>query len=226
MAVRDNKDKDWIFIAVYGSPSLHLRRGLWNDLNQEKLHIRGPWMIAGDFNAILNTEETSNQNASGNYRNDDFRNWMFNEGLVDLGYIGQTFTWKRGNDQTTFKGARLDRAICSLDLLETFHNTKVTHLAANSSDHCPIKICIDETQRSYQTPFRFQGAWTSHAGFLDCIRNAWNVKTDVWSNRENMAAKLKVWNRDVFRNIHSLKRTWKKNLKVSKEDWTKDSKWA
>ncbi|XP_019178890.1 PREDICTED: uncharacterized protein LOC109174053 [Ipomoea nil] len=115
MAVEGKNNNKWTSMTVYGSPSLHLRKRLWNDLRQNKTKVSGPWLIAGDFNAVISNEETSNHDGGTSHRNEDFKNWIFNEGLVDLGYTGQPFTWKRGTDLSMFRGARLDRALCSMD---------------------------------------------------------------------------------------------------------------
>lgn len=79
---------------VYGSPSVHLRRYLWSSLNRDNTIINDPWLIACDFNAVTNTEEISNPDSVGNHRNSDFKNWTFDETLIDLGFKGQKFAWK------------------------------------------------------------------------------------------------------------------------------------
>ena len=47
--------------------------------------------------------------------------------LVNLGFSGSCFTWSRGNDAHTFKGARLDRALCSMNcMLMSLNSLKST----------------------------------------------------------------------------------------------------
>ncbi|XP_031124225.1 uncharacterized protein LOC116026939 [Ipomoea triloba] len=205
MTVTEPTGRMWNFSVVYGSPSLQLRRRLWNSLSRNKVQVDHPWLIAGDFNAIVNSEESSNPNNSGHHRNGDFKNWIFTEALVDLGFMGQKFTWRRGREEGTFKGARLDRALCSMDWVERMCETRVVHLTTIASDHCPILIDLDTNNSKRQHNFMFQGAWASHHSFLDLIKNNWRMDDTVWNNREHMATTFKQWNRNVFGNIHHRK---------------------
>ncbi|XP_031090984.1 uncharacterized protein LOC115995981 [Ipomoea triloba] len=158
MSVRELSGRRWNFSVVYGSPSLYLRRRLWNSLSREKVQVNHPWLIAGDFNAIASHEECSNPHNPGNHRNGDFRNWIFREALVDLGFSGQKFTWRQGRDDENFKAARLDRALSSMDWLDLIHEKKVTHLPTLGSDHCPLLIDFDTQSKKKEKSFLFQGA--------------------------------------------------------------------
>ncbi|XP_031108616.1 uncharacterized protein LOC116013098 [Ipomoea triloba] len=191
--------------GVRGSPSPHLRRRIWNALSRIKVQINFPWLIAGDFNAIANNEECSNPNNPGNHRNADFKNWIFNEALFDLGFSGPKFTWRRGKEEGTFKGARLDRVLCSLDWLDVVKTTKVSHLPAVGSDHCPLLIDLDTKENRHTNSFLFQGAWMNHHSFIQLVSNNWNGDLSVWQNKDAMAAKFKQWNITMFGNIHHRK---------------------
>nr|GME00746.1 splicing factor 3B subunit 2 [Ipomoea batatas] len=174
LKILENDGTIWNLSVVYGSPALHLKRRLWNALTRSKINIRGPWLVAGDFNAVVSFEEISNPENPGVHRNNDFKDWIFEEALVDLGFSGQKFTWKRGMENATFKGARLDRALCSMEWIERFGNTEVTHLPMVNSDHCPILISSASSSQTHSKSFKFQGAWTRHPRFLEAIKEAWN----------------------------------------------------
>lgn len=51
-----------------------------------------PWMVAGDFNYVLNSDERIGSLVS-NRETDDFRKCIFECGLCDLKGVGQFFTW-------------------------------------------------------------------------------------------------------------------------------------
>ncbi|XP_031097105.1 uncharacterized protein LOC116001364 [Ipomoea triloba] len=212
LQVERNMGRICILSVVYGSPSVHLRRRLWRSLNRSKLNIFAPWLVAGDFNAVVSNDETSSPDNSGHVRNSDFKTWIYEEELIDLGFSGQKFTWKRGKAESTFKGARLDRALCSFDWIEKFPNTKVSHLTTLYSDHCPVLIEIDKPRIFTQNPFKFQGAWPRHPKFLDAVREAWKQDETAWANKDSMTNKLKDWNRNTFGNIHHRKSRLLKRL--------------
>ncbi|KAI9122119.1 hypothetical protein K1719_006808 [Acacia pycnantha] len=50
-------NSSFLFTAVYGSPQEHLRKYLWEDLAHLAIVPSSPWLLAGDFNAILSHEE-------------------------------------------------------------------------------------------------------------------------------------------------------------------------
>ena len=43
--------------VVYGFNTLEQRKGLWNDLKMLAQNVSDPWLIIGDFNAILSPKD-------------------------------------------------------------------------------------------------------------------------------------------------------------------------
>ena len=72
-------------------------------------------MIAGGFNAVANSEDVSDPQKIDHRRCSGQNDWIFEHGLIDLGFIGTKFTWARSSSITSFKSARLDRALSSVD---------------------------------------------------------------------------------------------------------------
>lgn len=142
---------------VYGSPTPHLRKKLWEDLNLQKLQCSGPWIVVGDFNATLSTEETTNSRNLLHQGATNFRKWIFDERLIDIGFLGQVFTWMQVMRDHTVKGARLDRALCNLDWYDRFPEATVSHLARVGSDHFPVLVrTTSVNEEKPNPPFRFQ----------------------------------------------------------------------
>lgn len=197
-----------IYVINYGTLS-----------KRKKLNINNHRIAAGDFNSVTKREEVSNPGSFDNHRSAKFNEWIFDEALVDLGFNGQCFTWKRGNENSNFRGARLDRALCSIDRLERSTKTKVHHLAAINSDHCPILISIGDWSEVRPSDFRYQGAWATHLNFLNIVGDNWNKEDIVWNNSKNMATTLKAWNNITFGNIHQRKKILTKDWRGSKRYW-------
>ncbi|XP_019200262.1 PREDICTED: uncharacterized protein LOC109193892 [Ipomoea nil] len=126
--VQEGGEEPWAFAIVYGSPVHQLRKRMWDELQSSKRRISGPWLVAGDFNAVSCQEETLNYNAYSTQRSSDFVDWISGEGLIDLGFSGPRLTWARGSDVVTSKGARLDRALCNVDWRQRFPEAFVQHL--------------------------------------------------------------------------------------------------
>ncbi|XP_019160870.1 PREDICTED: uncharacterized protein LOC109157416 [Ipomoea nil] len=130
----------WLMSAVYGSPNLALRRRLFADLSGQFFEPQGPWLTVGDFNSITNRSEVNGSESFTLSRCSAFNSWIFREGLVDLGYSGSIYTWMRGIDTPSFKGARLDCALCNIEWNLRFSAASVTHLPMIGSDHSPCSF--------------------------------------------------------------------------------------
>lgn len=172
--IHDGLGREYSIAFVYASPTPHLRRKLWDALSPECLGGKEPWLAIGDFNSVSSADEVSNPNTFALHRNANFNHWIFQEGLIDLGYNGARFTWMRGRESGTFRGARLDRALASSEWLDTFPDTSVTHMPMIESDHSPLLVTTERVEARPRSRFHFQAAWTTHARFEEVVSEAWN----------------------------------------------------
>ncbi|XP_075515886.1 uncharacterized protein LOC142550694 [Primulina tabacum] len=197
----------WLLSIVYGSPNAILRKILWQDLTVENLNIEGPWCSVGDYNSVISDDEVSSRKRSAHHRNTDFSNWIFNQAMIDMGFEGAKFTWRRGLTPANYKGARLDRGVCNLEWKEMFPEAKSEHLPVIQSDHAPLLIKL-KAKKSLQSRgmFRFQSAWLTHEDFSTTIAKEWDDKKNLKDNIVKMAHVMSDWNRSTFGNIHIKKR--------------------
>ncbi|KAI9097872.1 hypothetical protein K1719_025643 [Acacia pycnantha] len=98
----------FLFTAVYGSPQKQYRRYLWQDLASLAENISSPWMLAGDFNAILHHNERQGGSVSRAKGCEHFNKFIHSTGFLELGSHGPKFTWRRGS-----LFMKLDRALCN-----------------------------------------------------------------------------------------------------------------
>lgn len=88
---------DWMFFTgVYGSPRWGERRELWLALGRIATSVRGPWLLAGDFNALLSDDEKKGGVCRGRSSCPLFQQFCFDNSLKDMGFVGPKFTWNRG----------------------------------------------------------------------------------------------------------------------------------
>lgn len=203
----DQKRNVWSMAVVYGSPSRMLRRKLWRDLRSTRCCIQNPWIAIGDFNSVASADEVSCSSSYTEQRNREFNEWVDSKGLVDMGYAGTKFTWRRGVNERTFRGARLDRGLGSVDWFEMYPTTNISHLPAVTSDHTPLLLGIEERDNFKRSDrFRFQAAWTMHDGFKEIVKNAWTKGHSLNDKIESTKVILMDWNKNSFGNIHKKKR--------------------
>ncbi|XP_019158270.1 PREDICTED: uncharacterized protein LOC109154983 [Ipomoea nil] len=199
----------WVFAAVYGSPTHHLRCRLWRDLSQSKRGPQGPWLVAGDFNSVINKEETTNYSSFSTQRSSDFVNWIQDEGLIDLGFSGPRLTWVKNGPTGATKGARLDQTLCNIDWRVRFPYAEVEHLPRVASDHAPLLLRLHGSRRGNPTNlfhFHFQAAWLTHQDLTKVVQRMRNTDRDLADNVQRVAHGLSDWNKEVFGNIFKEKK--------------------
>lgn len=129
-------------------------------------------MVVGDFNFVLTREEVSNVGRFDKRINVGFQQWIDDHELIDMGFIGPCFTWTRGMSISSFKGPRLDRALCNMEWRILFKDIVVSHNSKMNSDHSLILIQLRSgVSRAKKPSFKFLAAWISHPWMNNLVRN-------------------------------------------------------
>ncbi|EOY02242.1 Uncharacterized protein TCM_016767 [Theobroma cacao] len=164
--------------------------------------IEGPWMVGGDFNSIVSTVERLNGAAPHVGSMEDFASTLFDCGLVDAGFEGNSFTWTNNH---MFQ--RLDRVVYNPEWAQCFSSTRVQHLNLDGSDHCPLLISCNTASQKGPSTFRFLHAWTKHHDFLPFITKSWQTPlqgsglSTFWFKQQRLKRDLKWWNKHIFGDI-------------------------
>ena len=82
--------------TVYTSPNPSKCEVLWKQLYFLASCVRKPWVMGGDFNAILKEDEKSGGSNRRIGSCAKFWSWVEDNNLVDLGFQGPQFTWAKG----------------------------------------------------------------------------------------------------------------------------------
>lgn len=197
----------YMLTDIYGSPNASLRERLWSDLLNLHVPSEVPWLLAGDFNATTQSHERKGGSNSMRPGCRSSNNFLSCAGLIDLGFKGPTFTWKRGSQLV-----RLDRALCNQEWLTQQPNTEVMHLLRIQSDHRPLLITPVGEQSASQPPFRFLASWVTHADFKNQVSKSWSHNRCLAKNIEQFSSASRCWNVHVFGNIGRNKRRLRNRL--------------
>lgn len=114
--------RTWELTTTHASPNPSIRRLLWMALDE--LKVENPWMLISDFNCTLRDEE---RNISGG-TSSSFQGWVARRGLIDLGWVGNAFTWNYGKSVETLRAACLDRDLCDDMWRSLFPNACIKNL--------------------------------------------------------------------------------------------------
>nr|KYP61055.1 hypothetical protein KK1_023479 [Cajanus cajan] len=158
---------------VYASPHLQERSTLWNNLTRLAQIVDGPWNLMGDFNVVLRPHERMGSATTRINRGDiAFNNFVNQCNLLDIGFTGSPFTWKRGQ---LFE--RLDRSLENYDWRIQFHEASIIHLNPLKSDHVPLLLRFADNfpRRPTRRPFKFEASWLTHEDFPQLMKREWNA---------------------------------------------------
>ncbi|KAL5785815.1 hypothetical protein ACOSQ2_008207 [Xanthoceras sorbifolium] len=161
--------------------------------------------MVGDFNEIVCNFEK--RGGRFNFSKNGFSEWINCNGLVDMGFIGQNFTWmtKRGIGEEIWY--RLDRALWSMDWRLNYVKGFMKNLPRINSDHCPLLIHLASKHipDSKNKPFRFEAMWLKHSMFNKLVSDSCNQeRVSISSKVGRLTEVLNKWNKEdygcVFRN--------------------------
>ncbi|XP_042972834.1 uncharacterized protein LOC122304641 [Carya illinoinensis] len=181
-----------------------VNRVLWDELARES-NSNDPWLVTRDFNIIANDGERRGGRPGSVVAMEEFNSWIHNCGLMELKYLGKSYSWCNGHAGNSRSWARLDRSLVDQQFLGAFLDSVMRYLPRTSSDHAPMVISfVKSFEGNGPAPFRFQQMWVDHVDFVRCVREAWD-QNDVGGALMKMVAKLKrvrvalkAWNKVVF----------------------------
>lgn len=165
--------------------------------------------MCGDFNDVLSQDEKWGFRPASMSRIRDFKNCISSCGLVDLGYVGQKYTWfnKRENGHVVFQ--RLDRFLGNAELLNTFPHVVVTHLPRIKSYHNPTFFSSKPSNHSFRPrPFRCERMWINQPDFIKLVNLFWheNQHRPLAESLELFKEQALLWNKNDFGNLFQRKK--------------------
>ncbi|KAL0374207.1 UNVERIFIED_CONTAM: hypothetical protein Sradi_3336400 [Sesamum radiatum] len=179
----DTRSPIWRFSGIYGDPETSNRKNTWELLTRLKAQSIRPWLCMGDFNEILEDSEKEGGNTRPTWQMRDFRHALDLNGLFDLGFNGDPFTWSNRQEYPNTIRERLDRACANDSWIKLFPNAQVTHLSSVYSDHHPIflqsEVQSDVQQRNTRRPFRFEATWAGNDECDQIVQQAGEVAQEV-----------------------------------------------
>ncbi|KAM2891577.1 hypothetical protein COP2_009850 [Malus domestica] len=88
----------WRLFGIYASTNERKQRGQWMQLSRRLEKDRENCLLVGDFKDILSNEEKKGGNQRKAFSMQDFRDFVAQNELVDLGYEGYPFTWQNNQE--------------------------------------------------------------------------------------------------------------------------------
>jgi hypothetical protein len=172
----------------------------------------------GDLNDILYPFEKEGGNPRPVHCMQAFRDALDDCNLSDVGYVGDKFTWHRGDIRE-----RLDRGLANDAWLVKFPNSSLHHLNYFRSDHRPILMCIEEPiveERSGPAVLRFEARWLKEKNFMEIVQGAWdadgpgNLNNSLAGKLARVHDHLHKWDKSVLKRTKNNLRKTQRELEV------------
>ncbi|KAG8655626.1 hypothetical protein MANES_04G060201v8 [Manihot esculenta] len=104
---------------VYGCNIGQERRRLWEAILQIVEGMENPWIVQGDFNAILSNQERSGD-AEVDSSSEDFKECIMSAALSEMRTRGCYFTWTNNQLGPARIWQKLDRCLVNMAWLDIY----------------------------------------------------------------------------------------------------------
>ncbi|XVF57674.1 hypothetical protein PTKIN_Ptkin07bG0001000 [Pterospermum kingtungense] len=149
-------DCSFILSVMYGSNDGIPRRMLWTHFQEVSCYYGDvPWMLVGDFNIIMQGDESSGPSGYLTSEIQDFVDCMSGVFVFYHSFDGPYFTWSNRQDTETFVARKLDRVMVNSYWHLFFPSSFMEFLAPAIFDHCAVMVELRKDAFSPPKPFRF-----------------------------------------------------------------------
>ncbi|CAL1355157.1 unnamed protein product [Linum trigynum] len=136
-----------------------------------------------------------------------FNSFIEDNDLLDLPISGCRFTWSLGANSNS--QSRIDRILISPSFDTLYPDCRLLGLEKVESDHSPLLLLQWGGNKKLNRPWRFENMWLEDVRFFIGL-TSWYSNSLQGSGAvfcfcmrlKDLKQNIKVWNRDVFGNIH------------------------
>jgi len=159
---------------IYGHNTPAERHTLWNYIAHESsLNSHVPWIVMGDFNAILSADDRIGGDSAWPRHQDDFATCMSQAKLLQAPATGLKFTWHNGQHNCNTIQKKLDWVFGNPSLFSTWPATHATFQPRSISDHSAMILRLHSLTHHQHSPFKFLNIWADRSDFLATVTSSW-----------------------------------------------------
>ncbi|KAM1555078.1 hypothetical protein PS1_007619 [Malus domestica] len=125
----------------------------------------------------------------------DFRDFVAQNELVDLGYEGYPFTW-RNNQEARPIQLRLDRGLATSGWHDLYPDTTIRHVVLEGSDHALLLMSTEKIKTRIGRKFSFDGRWSKLDECQELVAGEWGANPEG-SHAFRFCFKLKMLRRTL-----------------------------
>lgn len=136
---------------------------LWNYIVERSKSFNLLWIVVGDFNSIISSNDRINNGLYNSMGDQDFIDCISSSKLMEPDFTGNYFTWQVGLN--FFIHSKIDRVFVNNLWLDVFSQFGV-FVNHSISDHFPINIkLMVHNKKKCRVPFRYNNSWHLQTGY-------------------------------------------------------------
>ena len=183
----------FVVASVYSPAHPGKREELWEDLRQ--LHGAFPetmMLIGGDFNVTLRANDRPNGGGGRDPGSAQLRELIDSLSLAEMGPLDRRLTWSEKSSKS-----RLDRFLCSVEMLAAYPLAEVSALPRPLSDHTPITWSA-KAGDARPTYFKMDRSWLRDEKLKADISEWWRSRLTFGQTADQLVTKLKDLRHHLF----------------------------
>ncbi|XP_075080250.1 uncharacterized protein LOC142165777 [Nicotiana tabacum] len=142
-------------------------------LKQINNSIKEPWMVIGDFNAILSVHDRVNGLPVKHSEMEDFQNCIQEIGLGQLSRKRCTYSWCNKREANERIYDLIDWAVGNDLWFMKYGKLEAYYHIPECSDHSPIIIRTEVAKQKLPRPFRLAHVLLSQESFKEVVHKVW-----------------------------------------------------
>ncbi|KAL0434725.1 UNVERIFIED_CONTAM: hypothetical protein Sradi_0180400 [Sesamum radiatum] len=163
----------WQFTGVHCPAVTSLKPLFWQSISDICSSFDEPWLIMGDFNAVLSQDEKRGGKPFASASRNALGNELDVCHLIDLGFSGYRFTWTNKRPGLANIQSRLGRGVANAEWCLLYPNALILHLPAITSDHSPLLLNTHPECMNKPRPFFFEDMWLRDFSCENLIADTW-----------------------------------------------------
>ncbi|XP_024004922.1 uncharacterized protein LOC112082061 [Eutrema salsugineum] len=165
-------EDEFLCSFIYGSNFTDDRRVLWEDVRSHyisPIYWNKRWIIMGDYNETLSTEEYSDPSSTETNGMRDFQELVRDGDLNDMGFHGPLFTWSNKREDGLIC-KNLDRVLVNENWLNDYPNSYCVFESGGCSDNLRWRFYVDGEITKPKRPFKFSNVIASTPRFKAALQ--------------------------------------------------------
>ena len=145
--------------VIYRYNTSEMRRSLWNELKMLTHSVSEPWIIIGDFNAVLSPKDRLDGVPVTLNEIKDFEECVKDMGITELHWKGNYYTYTNKQVGAARIASRIDRAFGNDCWMDKWGNVVLEYGVPGVSDDSLMHLTLQKSCHQIRVGFKFFNVW-------------------------------------------------------------------